>query len=100
VHTSPSSLILDTASDAIRAATDAVLLRPSLEGLLLLTEISKASARRIAFNFTWSFVYNSFAALLAAGTFVNVRISPEYSGLGELVSVIPVVVIAVALEWV
>jgi heavy metal translocating P-type ATPase len=100
VHISPSSSTSDIASDAARAAADAVLLRPSLEGLLLLTDISKAAVRRIAFNFAWSFVYNLFAVLLAAGAFVDVRIPPEYAGLGELVSVVPVVVIAVMLKWV
>jgi heavy metal translocating P-type ATPase len=99
VHISPSSSTSDIASDAARAAADAVLLRPSLEGLLLLTDISKAAVRRIAFNFAWSFVYNLFAVLLAAGAFVDVRIPPEYAGLGELVSVVPVVVIAVMLKW-
>lgn len=98
VHISPSSSTSDIASDAARAAADAVLLRPSLEGLLLLTDISKAAVRRIAFNFAWSFVYNLFAVLLAAGAFVDVRIPPEYAGLGELVSVVPVVVIAVMLK--
>ncbi|THZ69766.1 heavy metal translocatin [Aureobasidium pullulans] len=100
VHISPASSTSDIASDAARAAADAVLLRPTLEGLLLLTAISKAAVRRIAFNFIWSFVYNLFAVLLAAGAFVNVRIPPEYAGLGELVSVVPVVVVAVMLKWV
>ncbi|THV95862.1 heavy metal translocatin [Aureobasidium pullulans] len=100
VHISPASSTSDIASDAARAAADAVLLRPTLEGLLLLTAISKAAVRRIAFNFLWSFVYNLFAVLLAAGAFVSVRIPPEYAGLGELVSVVPVVAVAVMLKWV
>lgn len=100
VHISPSSSTSDIASEAARAAADAVLLRPSLEGLLLFMDISKAAVKRIAFNFVWSFVYNLFAVLLAAGAFVNVRIPPEYAGLGELVSVVPVVVVAVMLKWV
>lgn len=58
------------------------------------------------FNFGWSFVYNVFAILLAAGAFVaasgpggGVRIPPEYAGLGELVSVLPVILVAVSLRW-
>jgi heavy metal translocating P-type ATPase len=100
VHISPSSSTSDIASDAARAAADAVLLRPSLEGLLLLTDISNAAVKRITFNFVWSFVYNLFAVLLAAGAFVNVKIPPEYAGLGELVSVVPVVVVAIMLKLV
>ncbi|KAI5269012.1 heavy metal translocatin [Aureobasidium subglaciale] len=100
VHISPSSSTSDIASDAARAAADAVLLRPSLEGLLILTAISKAAVRRIVFNFAWSFVYNLFAILLAGGAFVNVRIPPQFAGLGEVISVVPVVFVAVMLKWV
>jgi cation transport ATPase len=53
----------------------------------------------VAFNFGWSFVYNVFAVLLGAGAFVTARIPPEYAGLGELVSVLPVIVAAVLLRW-
>ena len=45
-------------------------------------------------NFAWSVIYNLFAVLLAAGAFVHVRIAPEYAALGEVVSVVPVVLIA------
>lgn len=55
--------------------------------------------RRIKFNFGWSCVYNTFAVLLAAGAFVDARIPPEFAGLGELVSALPVIVAAVLLRW-
>jgi Cu2+-exporting ATPase len=51
------------------------------------------------FNFCWAFVYNTFAVLLAAGAFVNARIPPRYAGLGELVSVLPVILVALQLRW-
>lgn len=57
------------------------------------------SVRRIKFNFGWSFIYNTFAVLLAAGAFVKARIPPEFAGLGELVSVLPVIIAAVLLRW-
>lgn len=60
---------------------------------------SRKSVHRIKFNFAWSFVYNTFAVLLAAGALVNVRISPEFAGLGELVSVLPVIAAVVLLRW-
>jgi Cu2+-exporting ATPase len=85
--------------DVAQSAADAVLLRPSLTGVLLLMDLSRAAVRRIAFNFAWSFTYNLFAILLAAGTFVKSRIRPEYAGLGELVSVLPVILIALQLRW-
>ena len=50
-------------------------------------------------NFGWSAVYNLVAILFAAGAFVNVRLPPAYAGLGEIVSVLPVVLVALQLKW-
>lgn len=86
-------------SDVAQSAADVVLMRPALSGLLTMMNASKLSVRRIQFNFAWSFIYNTFAVLLAAGAFVNARIPPEFAGLGELVSVLPVVGAAVLLRW-
>ncbi|KAK2736347.1 hypothetical protein FQN57_000797 [Myotisia sp. PD_48] len=90
---------INETSDVAQSAADVVLVRPSLNGLIFLIDLSKASVTRIAFNFTWSFIYNLFAILLAAGAFVRVRIPPEYAGLGELISVLPVILIALQLKW-
>ncbi|KAI0092806.1 E1-E2 ATPase-domain-containing protein [Irpex rosettiformis] len=86
------------AAAAASAASDAVLIRPSLEGVKSLIELSDAVYRRIVLNFVWAFVYNTVAILFAAGAFVNARIAPAYAGLGELVSVLPVVLIAMQLR--
>ncbi|MCJ1388348.1 hypothetical protein MMC18_001194 [Xylographa bjoerkii] len=86
-------------TDVASSAADAVLLRPALSGILVLMDLSTAFHRRVCFNFLWAFVYNVFAILLAGGAFVNARIPPQYAGLGELVSVLPVVAIAMQLRW-
>ncbi|EXF81897.1 copper-translocating P-type ATPase [Colletotrichum fioriniae PJ7] len=86
-------------TDVAKSAADVVLVRPSLTGILTIIAISKKATHRIAFNFGWSFVYNLFAILLGAGAFVNARIPPEFAGLGELVSVLPVIATAVLLRW-
>ncbi|KAI0140050.1 heavy metal translocatin [Hypoxylon sp. NC0597] len=93
-------------SDVAQSAADVVLMRPDLAGVLAMIDVSRAAVRRVAFNFAWSAVYNVFAVLLAAGAFAdagsgdgNVRIPPEFAGLGELVSVLPVIVVAVSLRW-
>ncbi|KEF51563.1 Cu2+-exporting ATPase [Exophiala aquamarina CBS 119918] len=86
-------------SDVAQSAADAVLVRPALKGLLCLIDLSHASVRRIVFNFAWSFTYNLFAVLLASGLFVKFRIPPEYAGLGEVVSIIPVIAIAMLLKY-
>ncbi|KAF2170950.1 hypothetical protein M409DRAFT_63959 [Zasmidium cellare ATCC 36951] len=86
-------------TDVARSASDAVLMRPDISGLLKLMDISNAAFRRIVLNFAWAGIYNLFAILLAAGAFVKFRIPPEYAGLGELVSVLPVILIALHMKW-
>ncbi|KAF7954592.1 hypothetical protein EAE96_005712 [Botrytis aclada] len=86
-------------TDIAQSAADAVLIRPALGGVIVLIDLSKTFYRRVVFNFTWSFVYNTFAILLAAGAFPNARIPPQYAGLGEIVSVLPVIAIGVQLRW-
>ncbi|CZR58078.1 related to nitrogen fixation protein fixI [Phialocephala subalpina] len=91
---------MNEGTDIAQSASDVVLMRPSLSGILTLIDLSRAFHRRVVFNFTWAFVYNVFAILLAAGAFPHVRIEPAYAGLGEIVSVLPVIFIAVQLKWV
>ncbi|KAH6995696.1 E1-E2 ATPase-domain-containing protein [Ilyonectria sp. MPI-CAGE-AT-0026] len=90
---------INEGTDVAQSAADVVLMRPAVSGILTMMNASKASVNRIKFNFAWSFVYNFFAILLAAGAFVNARIPPEFAGLGELVSVLPVIAAAVLLRW-
>lgn len=92
-------LHMNSGIDVAQSAADAVLIRPALFGILVLIDLSQTIFRRIVFNFSWSFVYNTFAVLLAAGAFVHARIPPQYAGLGELVSVLPVILIALQLRW-
>ena len=86
-------------TEVAKSAADVVLTQPSLAGILLLVDLSRASMWRVYLNFTWSVVYNLFAILLAAGAFVTVRIPPAYAGIGELVSVLPVIGVAMQLRW-
>lgn len=85
------------ASSDIMTATADVVLRGGLDGIPTLLDISKQAFVRVVFNFCWAGVYNLFAILLAAGAFVKVRIPPAYAGLGEIVSVLPVVLVALSL---
>ncbi|CCM02613.1 uncharacterized protein FIBRA_04716 [Fibroporia radiculosa] len=84
---------------AASTAADVVLTHPSLMGILTLLELSEAVSRRILLNFAWSAIYNLVAILFAAGAFVHARIAPAYAGLGEIVSVVPVVLVALQLKW-
>jgi len=90
-------------SDVAKSAADVVLMTTRLHDILILLDISSAAYHRIVLNFMWSALYNLIAILLAAGAFVTVRdgvrIKPQYAGLGELVSVLPVVLIAFQMRW-
>jgi Cu2+-exporting ATPase len=86
-------------SDAAKSASDVVLMTTRLHDILILLDISKAAYRRIILNFSWSAIYNLVAILMASGAFVKIRIAPAYAGFGELVSVLPVVLIAFQMKW-
>ncbi|KAF2022389.1 copper-translocating P-t [Aaosphaeria arxii CBS 175.79] len=90
---------MNEGTDVAQSAADIVLMRPNLAGVITAIAVSRKAMHRVAFNFGWSFVYNVFAILLAAGAFVHARIPPEFAGLGELVSVLPVVAAGVLLKW-
>ena len=90
---------MNEGTDIAQSAADAVLMRPFLSGILVLMDLSRAFYQRVVFNFTWALIYNAFAILLAAGAFPRTRIPPQYAGLGEIVSVLPVIAIAVQLKW-
>ena len=87
---------MGTTSDVVGGTADVSMLG-SLTGIVYLLDVSRAAYRRIVFNFVWSAVYNVFAILLAGGAFVKVRIAPAYAGLGEIVSVLPVIVAALTM---
>lgn len=80
-------------------AAAVTLMNPSLSGILTLMDISRQAHWRIVFNFVWSGVYNLVAILYASGAFVNIVLPTEYAGLGELVSVLPVIVMALSMHW-
>ncbi|KAK8182169.1 E1-E2 ATPase-domain-containing protein [Phyllosticta citribraziliensis] len=101
-------------SDIAASTASIVLLRGNLAGVLSVLHLSRRAVRRVHFNFAWATVYNVFAVLLAAGALARVggagaggrdgdgrgfSIPPEFAGLGEIVSVLPVVAVAFTLRW-
>jgi cation transport ATPase len=87
---------LNSGTDVAISAADVVLISPTplKEGIETVFRVSQQAHRRIMFNFYWPFFYNLFAITLAAGAFVKFRISPQFAGLGEMVSILPVVLSA------
>ncbi|CAE6396240.1 hypothetical protein ACGC1H_005741 [Rhizoctonia solani] len=88
------SISLGTGTDIASSAANVVLLSSLSTGLSTVFTLARASRNRIWINFGWAFVYNVVAILLASGVLGSARIPPEWAGLGELVSVLPVVLIA------
>ncbi|KAI9465331.1 heavy metal translocatin [Lactarius psammicola] len=89
------SVAMGGGTDVARDTADVVFLAPDLARALdVLLRLSRGVVRRVYINFAWACIYNLFAVLLAAGAFVDVRIAPEYAGLGEVVSVVPVLLVA------
>ena len=91
---------MNEGTEIAQSAADVVLMRPSLKGILVMIDLSKAFYWRVVFNFTWSCVYNIVAILLAAGALPHARIPPQFAGLGEIVSILPVIAVAMQLKWV
>lgn len=92
-------LLMHNDRGLVHNAADAMLMTPSLSGLLVLINLSRHSYRQVIFNLSWALVYNVVAILLAAGAFIKVRLPPEYAGLGEAVSVIPIILVPLHLQW-
>ena len=89
------SVAMGGGTDVARDTADIVFLAPDLaRALTVLLRLSRGAVRRVYINCAWACIYNFFAVLLAAGAFVDFRIAPQYAGFGEMVSVLPVVVVA------
>lgn len=85
------------ATDIAAGAADVGILSDNLFSLPLFLTLSRRITRTIWINIIWALLYNIFAILLAGGAFeaVGVRIEPSYAGIGELVSVLPVIITSV-----
>ncbi|KAI9889463.1 MAG: hypothetical protein M1814_005246 [Vezdaea aestivalis] len=88
-------------SELPQLAADVVMLRKDLYGVLKMGVLSRHAFWRIVLNFVWAFCYNLIAFLVASGSlgWRGVQIPPQYAPLGEAVSVLPVILIAVAMRW-
>ena len=73
---------------------DAVIVSGRLGGVLSMIDLSRRSYRRMVIGFAWSLVYNLLAVILGSGMLVKVRVEPRWAGLGELASLIPVMLVS------
>ncbi|KAG0230950.1 hypothetical protein BGW42_000601 [Actinomortierella wolfii] len=92
----------ETSSGVAIATAKAVLLANDLRGVIVTLDLACRVMTRIRINFAWAFLYNLVVIPLAAGCFIpvmkDVRIPPEVAGLGELLSVMPVLAVALLLK--
>ncbi|KAG0041977.1 hypothetical protein BGZ83_001044, partial [Gryganskiella cystojenkinii] len=89
-------------SNVAIATANVVLLTNDLKGMVTILDLARHVMARIRINFAWAILYNLLVIPLAAGCFVpvmeNARIPPALAGLGELVSVMPVLAFALLLK--
>jgi len=89
------AISLGSGTEAAVSLAQIVLLGQDIHrGIRSTLDIAGISNWHVIASLTWCGIYFVFAILLAGGAFVNFRIPPSYAGLGELVSIAPVLVIA------
>ena len=88
-----------SASEITSSSSTVLFLSNDLWSLLTLLNLSRRVFRRIVANFIWAGIYNLFAICLAAGVLVVWRIEPQWAGIGEVISVMPVVIVGWSLKW-
>ncbi|KAF7420923.1 hypothetical protein PC9H_011442 [Pleurotus ostreatus] len=76
-------------SDGLSANSD-------LLKVLAVIDLSGSTKRRIVTCFVWAVMYNFLAFVLSSGILVVWRLEPQWAGVGELVSLVPVFLIAFA----
>lgn len=89
------------ATDVALETAGVLLLRSNIyQGVMTAIDLARTCRRHAIAALAWCVIYNILAILLACGALasVGVRIEPRWAGLGEVVSVFPVVVIALALH--
>ncbi|KAJ7476887.1 E1-E2 ATPase-domain-containing protein [Mycena galericulata] len=86
-------------ADVAAAAAGALVTGESMQrGVLGALDVAKHAQQHMVVALGWCVLYNAAALLFAGGVFVRVRIEPQWAGLGELVSLVPVLVVGLALD--
>jgi Cu2+-exporting ATPase len=93
------ALAMAAGSEVALTSAGAVLLGSDLHrGVLALLDIATDTRAHARWALAWCVVYNVLAVLLASGVLVHVRVEPRWAGIGEVVSIVPVVAIAFGLD--
>lgn len=93
------AIAIGTGSKTAVAASGAIVFGSSLRRSVLGTlSLAKHAQQHIVAALAWCVVYFVFAILLASGAFVKFRVQPQWAGLGELISILPVLMIGAGLD--
>lgn len=92
-------IAMSSGADVASSAADVVLLKEGLRDVMVLVDVARAVVLRIRINLSWAFIYNLLAIPIAAGAFepLNFVLPPSLAGLSELLSSLPVIVVALLL---
>lgn len=96
-----AGVALGGGADVALEAADVVLVRPDLTLLYTALHLSRATFRRIVWNYVWAMGYNITAVPLAAGVFfplTHTSIHPAVAGLAMAFSSVSVVVSSLLLK--
>ncbi|KAK7042529.1 heavy metal translocatin [Favolaschia claudopus] len=93
------SLCITSGADVAIAAAGALVAGERMQrGVLAALDIAKDAQHHMVAALGWCVLYNTAALLLAGGVFLRVRIEPQWAGLGELVGLVPVLIVGLALD--
>jgi heavy metal translocating P-type ATPase len=90
---------LSQATDMAASSADVSIISDSIQGLIAFLQLSDRVVWCVRINFAWAILWNLVAILGASGAWVKVRIAPEWAGLGEIGSVLPVFLVSWAVSW-
>jgi cation transport ATPase len=90
-----TSIALGTGAQMAMSSASIVILGSDVPRLFLsIMDLSRLAITHVYLSLVWCAIYFTVAILLAAGVAVNFRIPPQFAGLGEVVSVLPVIMLA------
>ena len=90
---------LSQSTDMAASSADVAIISDSIVALVGFLDLSERVGLCIRINFAWAIVWNLVAIMGASGAWVDVRIAPEWAGLGEMGSVLPVFLVSWAVGW-
>ena len=98
--TADIGIAMGSGTDVAIESGDIVLVKNSLEDVVLALNLSQKTFNRIKLNLFWAFIYNTLGIPVAAGLFVwaGLELSPELAGLAMAFSSVSVLVSSLLLN--